>query len=529
MYLVARLRESLYLAPMTQPAADVRSPPRSRTAQLFGMLREQPRGLYLVGITEFWERFSYWGMLGLLVLFLTAAPATGGFGWTSADALTLYALYTGAVFSAPALGGYLASRYFGERRCILWGGVAVTLGHLLLAGPTLGPWLLQLSTGWPLGEWLRGCGIALGKIAPDATIRSALSSGRCAADSAGGSAFALAYHLQAWTFLLGLVLIVAGTGFIKSTVSSIVGKLYAPGDPRRDEGFGIFMAFVYLGALTSNLVAGTLGELLDWHYGFAAAGLGMAGGLIWYLARQRELLGDIGKLPDRASDATADGAAALAPGVQRGRIVVAVVMSLFVILYALAFYQKGGLLNLETQRHVDRRVFGFELPATWLLSISTLVFIVLTLPLAHFWRKLAARGREPDVVLKLVLGLGAIACAYGLFSLGLIEKAASADAHFSLWWMVAMYTLFGLADLLVWPAQIAAVSRLAPARHAAFAVGSWYLTIGIGSWLTGAVSPIIARAGIEGVALLLLGFCAVAALLLLASRKWLLRLTHGAL
>ena len=146
----------------------------SGASHAWRLLREQPRGLYLVAITEFWERFSYWGMLGLLVLFLTAPTATGGFGWSSEDALALYALYTGAVFSAPAVGGYLASRYFGERRCILWGGVCVAAGHFLLAGPALYPWLAGQLAGQPIGEWLHGCGITLGKIWPDAAISSAL-------------------------------------------------------------------------------------------------------------------------------------------------------------------------------------------------------------------------------------------------------------------------------------------------------------------------------------------------------------------
>lgn len=492
------------------------------------MLKEQPPGLYLVAVTEFWERFSYWGMLGLLVLFLTDSPMTGGFGWSAADALTLYAIYTGAVFSAPAVGGYLASRHFGERACILWGGVAVTAGHFLLSGPAVGPWLIEINTGWPVGQWLNECGIPLGKLLPPAEARIALDSGRCARGS-GQAAVAFAYHLQAWTFVLGLLAIVVGTGLIKSTVSSIVGKLYAPGDARRDEGFAIFMACIYLGALMSNLVAGTIGELLDWHYGFAVAGVGMGAGLAVYLARHRQLLGDIGEKPDRTQAMSAAAGEELPPHVLRGRIVVAILMSLFVVLYAMSFYQKGGLLNLETQQHVDRHVFGFELPTTWLLSISTLVFILLTLPVARLWRFLAARNKEPDVVAKLALGLAALACGYGIFALGLVDKALSADAHFSLWWMIGMYTLFAFGDLLVWPTQLAAVSRLAPPRHAAFAVGSWYLTIGVGSWLTATTAPINERFGISVVAMLLMSLCAGAALLIWLLKPWLLKLTYGAL
>jgi proton-dependent oligopeptide transporter, POT family len=502
----------------------------ARPGRWLQMLREQPAGLYLVAITEFWERFSYWGMLGLLVLFLTAPVEGGGFGWNTADALWLYALYTGAVFAAPAVGGYLASRYFGERRCILWGGVGVAAGHLLLTGPAVLPALTELVTGHAVGSWLRSCGIPLGQIAPAPEVTAALHSGRCAMDPAGSAALTFAHGAQAWSFMLGLALIVIGTGFIKSTVSSIVGKLYPADDHRREDGFAIFMAFIYLGALSSNFVAGTLGELLGWHYGFAAAGLGMVGGLVWYVARHRKVLGNIGERPDRdqALELRAQATAA-EQRIERGRIAVAVIMSAFVVIYAMAFYQKGGLLNLETRAHADRVVFGFEIPTTWLLSVSTLVFILLTLPVTRLWRSLRERGREPDVVAKLGGGLAMLALSYGLLLVALLQKENSMSQQFSLWWIIAMYCGFAVADLLVWPTQIAAVSRLAPARHAAFAIGSWHLTIGLGSWLTGIFGALGARSGVDVAGVVLLGVCAAAAAIVMTLRPALLRLSQGAL
>jgi POT family proton-dependent oligopeptide transporter len=255
----------------------------------------------------------------------------------------------------------------------------------------------------------------------------------------------------------------------------------------------------------------------------------MALGLSLYLAKHEQLLGDIGKQPDRTQLDDAAVAREVPPHVQRGRIVVALLMSVFVVLYAMSFYQKGGLLNLETREHVDRFVFGFELPTTWLLSISTLVFIVLTLPAARLWRYLAARNQEPDVVAKLALGLAALALGYGIFALGLVEKAVSADGRFSLWWMVGMYALFAIGDLLVWPTQLAAVSRLAPPKHVAFAVGSWYLTIGLGSWLTASTAPINDRFGIDAVAWVLMGLCGTAAVSIWLLKPWVMRLTYGAL
>lgn len=493
------------------------------------VLREQPRGLYLVASTEFWERFSYWGMLSLLVLFLTAPPQSGGFGWKAVDAVSLYALYLGALFSTPAVGGYLSSRYFGERRCILAGGVAIVTGHFLLAGPVLLPQLTELVTGYPVHAWLRACGIVLGKVMPDAQIRQALSSGQCVADAGGATALAFAYRLQAWSFAAGLLVIVIGTGFIKSTVSSIVGKLYAQDDRRRDEGFAIFMGFIYLGGISANFVAGSLGELLGWHFGFAAAALGMTVGLGWYLMHHRRVLGSVGTKPDRVLALASALPRVRLTSTERRRVALLLLMSAFVVVYGLAFYQKGGLLNVEAKLHVDRHVLGFEVPATWLLSVSTLVFVLLTIPATKFWRLLAERGLEPNAVTRLGLGLAVVASAYGVLVLGLATKAHSATHQFSLWWMVGMYLCFALSDLLVWPAQIASVSRLAPERYTAFAIGAWHLTQGVGSWLTGLFGKLGTESGLDKVAAMLCGICGACAIVLLVLRRRIADLACGAL
>jgi POT family proton-dependent oligopeptide transporter len=161
-----------------------------------------PRGVFLVAFTELWERFSYWGLAGLLVLYLTAAPAAGGWGWENADAVQFYGWYGGLAFALPVVGGWLANNYLGERRCILWGGVAITTGHAMLAAPVV------------------------------------------VADQG------LAHSL----FLFGLLLIVLGTGLLKPTISSIVAQLYPGGDARRDEGFSLFFVAIYIGAMLGALV-----------------------------------------------------------------------------------------------------------------------------------------------------------------------------------------------------------------------------------------------------------------------------------
>ncbi|MGL5837433.1 MAG: hypothetical protein ACRCY3_02925, partial [Sphingorhabdus sp.] len=199
--------------------------PASSHARSAQSLKGHPPGIFLVAATEMWERFSYYGMVGLLVLFLSSPVVNDGFGWDKADAVKLYGIYSGLVFASPALGGWVSSRYWGERRCILFGGIMVTLGHFLMAGPVIWPTIIEYMSGFAVDDAIKQSGVVLGKLSPMPQDVAAMAA---AFDnpSAAKSWLVAAYYLKSWSVLLGLALIVLGTGFIKATISSIVDKLY---------------------------------------------------------------------------------------------------------------------------------------------------------------------------------------------------------------------------------------------------------------------------------------------------------------
>lgn len=441
----------------TAAAARARDPAQHRVLG-------HPKGVFLVALTEFWERFSYYGMLGLLVLFLTAPAARDGLGWSTDDALLVYGVYSGLAFATPVLGAWIANNYLGERRCIVLGGLLVSAGHLVLA-------LLGLL---PTGS-------------------------------------------QATSIVLfaGLGLIIAGTALIKPTVSSIVGRFYAPDDPDRERAFSMFFVFIYLGAVTANLVAGTLGERLGWHYGFGAAAVGMWLGLTVYLLKQNEYLGDIGVRPPLAEAKDRGVPTRLTPE-EYARLRVLALQALFTICYAIGFYQKGGLLNLFARERIDRTVAGFEIPATWLLSISTAVFIVAAPAAAAFWHRRAQHGGDVGAAGKLALGLACLGGGHWLMSLAAADASVTGAA--ALGWIVATYVLFGIGDACVWPNQIALASRLAPARYSSLLIGGWYVSIGIGTYLSGHVGALASRYTAESVFTALAIALFAAAALLLALR-----------
>lgn len=483
-----------------------------------GLLFGHPKGLFLVAGTEFWERFSYYGMLGLLVLYLTSAASRGGFGWSEQEAIRLYALYSGAAFIAPAIGGWLCGRYFGERFCILWGGVAVALGHVLLGGPGVIPTILSILTDFDIDSILKTSDVPLGRLFPSSEIIIALKASLHQSGVQGAEGGVIwAYRLIAWSFNLGLLLIIVGTGFIKSSVSSIVSRFYPGNNKQREAGFAIFMASIYLGSLSANFIAGTLGERLGWHYGFSAAAIGMCFGVFIYVLKQNKYLADIGLLPDSVSEKVT--ASTPLSSRELRRVSALLIMGAFTVLYAAAFYQKGGLLNIFTKNSVDRSLFGFEIPATWYLSISTGLFVVLAPLSVKCWGALERRGIVLSIVQKQAFGMLAIAIGYAFIVTGVSGIAEGVSAKISMFWIVMTYICFAVGDVLIWPVQLAAVGALAPARYKSFAIGAWYLTIGFGTWLTGIIGSYAYTYSLSSVLVTLCISCGLASLLLFALNK----------
>ncbi len=476
--------------------------------------RRHPPGIYLIFSTEIWERFSYYGMRGLLVLFLTSATIEGGFGWEPSRALELYALYTSVVYLTPIVGGYLGDRFLGRRLAVIVGSALMMAGHFTMVLPGLAPLVAESVTGFPVGDVLQGAGVAFGSLTvPD----HALGAWRAHASTVGHTAvpefwLEWTYAVVSWSFYLALLLIVAGTGFFKSNMATMVGELYAEGDQRRDAGYTIYYTGANIGAFLANLVAGTIGEIYGWHFGFSVAGVGMAVGLAVFLWQAPRLMAGIGE-PQAHIEAYRRPFTAR----ERGRIKGVLLMSLFTIVFWMGFEQGGGLLNLMVRDTVDRSVMGAEVPVTWFQSLNPM-FIFLFAPLfVAFWGRLERRGRPMHPTTKYALGLGMMGASY-LVMLGALWEV-SVSGYCSPLWLVAVFAIQTAGELTISPVSKALVSRYAPPQVASPMMGAEFACYAIGAWLAGQLGAWAMDSSAQQVFLVLTGACFAAALVCVSLRR----------
>ncbi|NRA85315.1 MAG: peptide MFS transporter, partial [Gammaproteobacteria bacterium] len=303
-----------------------------------GTLLGHPKGLFLLFGTEMWERFSYYGMRAILVLYLISTVENGGFGWTNSEALGLYGTFTMAVYLTPVIGGWLADNVLGQRKSIIIGGLTMALGHFALGLPH------QFITGQ-----------------------------------------------EENMFYVGLVLLCIGNGLFKPNISTLVGDLYEEGDVRRDRAFTIFYMGINIGAFIAPLIIGYVGEKINWQLGFVFAGVGMILSVIMQLTMAQRYLGDLGREPSALrTNGDSDVTLKSQPltGVERDRVKVILIMSVISIVFWTGYEQAGGLLNIYAKDFTDRNVMGFEVPASWLQSVSA-IFVVMFAPIfAAMWTKL---------------------------------------------------------------------------------------------------------------------------------------------
>ena len=439
-----------------------------------------PPGLFLLFLVEMWERFSYYGMRGLLVLYLvqSAHPAADpagfvnpGRGWSRGDASVLYGWYTGLAYLLPIVGGWIADQLLGTHRSMVVGGALIALGHVVLAVSGVG------SLAWT---------------------------------DAGMS-----------VFVFGLALIVIGTGHFKPCVSVMVGQLYPAGDARRDGAFTIFYMGINLGAFLSAFVCGTLGERVGWHWGFGSAAVGMLAGLALYLALRRRLLDDIGAPPAGRANlavpcalagialaalfavlyhggalatlaaAIPARAAALVLGVlaggwavrfvarlapaERGPTVTIFVFMLFNAVFWLAFEQAGSSLNLFTDLRTDRRLGGFEVPTTWFQSVNAGLIFVLAPLFAGLWSWLGRRGRDPGQPVKIGLGLAFLALGY-VFMVWAGRIATDPAVKASMILVLATYFWHTVGELCLSPTGLSYVTKASPERYVSLLMGVWFVS-----------------------------------------------------
>jgi len=467
---------------MTQP----NSPPTSDTS-FFG----HPRGLATLFFTEMWERFSYYGLRPLLVLFMAAALMDGGFGFERAQASAIVGIYGASVYVASLPGGWIADRLLGLRRAIFIGAILITCGHLSI-------------------------GLS-GLAGPEA-----------------GKIF----------FFLGLTLIVFGTGLLKPNISAIVGDLYPEGGARRDAGFSIYYMGINIGAFSGQLITGILGEAVGWHYGFGAAGVGMLLGLIVFWLGAGKTLGSIGtevvKHPDPAIQARQEKTVKLSVGIGVGliallfvlaatgalvidpqligrymtavlvglalvffiyvfvageltkdemkRVAVIVVLFLFAAVFWSAFEQAPTSLNLFARDFTDRQVGSFLVPATWFQSVNSF-FIILCAPLfAALWVGLAKRGIDLSSPTKFTLGLFFAGVGFFLMIFAANRVVASGGTILvSPWWLVASYFFQTLGELCLSPVGLSSMTKLSPRKFVGQMMGIWFLASAVGNLIGGLV------------------------------------------
>ncbi len=433
-----------------------------------------PKGLFLLFATEMWERVSYYGMRALLVLSLVAGVETAnpGFGWTQAEALKLYGLFTGFVYFTPLIGGWLADNYLGQRKSVIIGGLVMAAGQFTLAAAI--PGNLQL-------------------------------------------------------FYIGLFLLVIGNGFFKPNISTMVGDLYREGDARRDAAFTIFYMGINSGALIAPFVCSTLGEnpAYGWSYGYLAAGIGMLLSVVIQLAFSNRYLGNVGKEPaaKRALAASGGRKDPLTPD-EVDRLRVVFMLFVFIVLFWAAFEQAGGLMNLYAAEKTDRFVGAFEVPAGWFQSVNPL-FIVLLAPLfSTMWARLTAAGRSPSTPRKMVLGLVLTGVGF-LFMIGAVyDQAANGKA--SMWWLVLAYLFHTMGELCISPVGLSMVTKLAPLRLASLMMGVWFLINFVANWLAGIIGSYAESLGELSIFGGLAGTLFFFAIVLWALSGTLVRWMHGA-
>ncbi|MBM4193036.1 MAG: peptide MFS transporter [Gemmatimonadetes bacterium] len=463
------------MATAAQPTPEVRALTDDRS--FFG----HPAGLRTLFTVEMWERFSYYGLRPLLILFMTAALADGGFGLDRPTAAAIVGIYSAGVYLATLPGGWIADRWLGLQRSVWYGGVIIALGHLSIA---------------------------------------------------------LSSVFAQKAFFVGLVLIVIGTGLLKGNISAMVGEMYPEGGHRRDAGFSIYYMGINTGAFFGQLVTGYLGERVGWHFGFGAAGVGMLLGLITFRLWANRTLGPIGTTvavdeaaqrqtrtitlaaaavlgavllagiagliqfdPVSVASNTTNAILTLAAGYfaylfvlgglttdEKKRVAVIVLLFVGAVVFWSAFEQAPTSLNLFARDFTDRNLFGFEVPASWLQSINAFFVIAFAPVFAAVWIALGKRGISPSSTTKFALAL--VLCGLGFYMMLIPANAVIASggvAKVSILWLTGSYLLQSLGELALSPVGLSSMTVLAPKRYVGQMMGVWFMATALGNLIAGLV------------------------------------------
>ena len=450
------------------------------------MFNQHPKGLYTLFFTEMWERMSYYGMRGILVLFMTASILDGGLQFDNVSASAIYGIYSACVYLVALLGGWLADRHIGQQKAILYGGMIIMLGHFLLAFTNL------------------------------------------------------------QTFYLGLIFVVLGTGLLKPNISAIVGGLYENDLNKKESGFTIFYMAINIGSVLGFFICGFLGENVGWHYGFGAAGIGMAFGLIQFILTKSNL-GSIGMKPsielnnetkkkeirifnsfmliffliillglfgyisfDPIPIANILTVVILFIAImyflylfsfgnlneeERKKIVLIVVLFFGAAFFWSGFDQAGSSFNIFAKEYTDRIILGWEYPASWLQVLNPVLVVILSPFMAYMWLFLGKRMLDPSLPFKF--GLGLIFMAIGFLFIATGASVAMQEGMAGAKWLLLTYLFHTIGELTLSPIGLAAISNLSPKRFVGQMMGIWFLASSLGAIIAGLLSGQATYSGIN--------------------------------
>jgi len=427
----------------------------------------QPKSLCILFLTEMWERFSYYGMRALLVLYLVQSQ-----GYSAFEAMHIYAIYTGLVYLTPVIGGYLADHYLGQQKSILIGGITMMFGHLFMANPS--------------------------------------------------------------TLNLALGLLIIGNGFFKPNISSLLGGFYLTNDARRDGGYSFFYVGINMGAFIAPLLIGYVGEVIDWHYGFVLAAVGMFMGLLHFSLNQKQIASDdltqrsrvlrykewwqvmalaLLNIPIVLLVLTLHPLLTIyqnliwlsiflivtyvvlkkrslfqaVPSHDLKRIMYIAILSLFVIFFWVGFEQAGGSLTLFAHEKIDRQIMSFVIPASFFQSVNPLIIIFLGPLMANIWLRLDRSKLRMSTPQKM--GSGIMLLGLGFLLLSVVSQ--NQDSKISLWWLVMVYFCHTLGELCLSPIGLSMVSKVSPKKLVSIMMGFWFLSSAIANYMAGRLPELL--------------------------------------
>ena len=427
----------------------------------------QPESLRILFLTEMWERFSYYGMRALLVLYLVQSQ-----GYSAFEAMHIYAIYTGLVYLTPVIGGYLADHYLGQQKSILIGGITMMFGHLFMANPS--------------------------------------------------------------TLNLALGLLIIGNGFFKPNISSLLGGFYLTNDARRDGGYSFFYVGINMGAFIAPLLIGYVGEVIDWHYGFVLAAVGMFMGLLHFSLNQKQIASDdltqrsrvlrykewwqvmalaLLNIPIVLLVLTLHPLLTIyqnliwlsiflivtyvvlkkrslfqaVPSHDLKRIMYIAILSLFVIFFWVGFEQAGGSLTLFAHEKIDRQIMSFIIPASFFQSVNPLIIIFLGPLMANIWLRLDRSKLRMSTPQKM--GSGIMLLGLGFLLLSVVSQ--NQDSKISLWWLVMVYFCHTLGELCLSPIGLSMVSKVSPKKLVSIMMGFWFLSSAIANYMAGRLPELL--------------------------------------